>query len=453
VAATSDGLPTPQRYWAHLAIGVGVSMSLIDGSIANVALPTIARDLHSTEVGVIWVVNAYQLAVCISLLVFGSLGDIHGCTKVYRCCLIIFTLASVVCALSNSLLMLSVARFFQGIGGAGLLGMTNALVRSIYPKRQLAVGFGRNTLIVALALVLGPTLASAILSVASWPFLFAVNIPVGIVALVLAFRVLPTSRGSGHAFDAASAVLSVLAFGLLVIGIEGLGHGEWPVGAGAELLVGGLALLALIRRQRLLPSPLLPIDLLGIRLFALSVGTTFLASMAQIMAYVAIPFLFEQVLGLSQVRTGLLIAPWPVMVGLIAPLAGRLAVRFRPGHLSSAGLLIFAVAMLLLATLTPAAGTVDIVWRMMLAGLGYGLFLPPNASTQISAAPPARSGGASALGATARVLGQAIGSTAVALIFGLAPTGGSALVLMAASGVALGAMIVSGTRGILRPQR
>jgi DHA2 family multidrug resistance protein-like MFS transporter len=445
-AGETDGLPVPQRYWAHLAVGLAVAMSVMDGSIANVALPTIARDLHSSPVSIIWVVNAFQLAVCVSLMVLGSLGDIHGYARVYRWCLVVFTLSSLACALSTSLMALSIARFFQGVGGAGLMGVTNALLRGIYPRRELAVGIGRNTLILALALVTGPTVASAILSVATWPYLFAVNVPIGIVALVVGGRVLPKTGGSGHPFDARSAQLNVLAFGLLVLAIEGFGHGEPGAVVAAEFAAGGVALAALIRRQRAVASPLLPVDLLRIRLFALSVGTTFLASMAQIIAYVAIPFLFQQELGLSQVRTGLLITPWPVMVGLVGPFAGKLAGRFPASLLSSAGLAIFALAMLLLARLSPGAGTADIVWRIGLAGIGYGLFLPPNASTQISAAPKSRSGGASTMGGTARVLGQAIGSAAVALLFGLVPMGGASWSLVAASVIALAGVAVSASR-------
>jgi DHA2 family multidrug resistance protein-like MFS transporter len=441
--AQADGLPAPRRYWAHLAVGLAVMMSVMDGSIANVALPTIAREVHATPAASIWVVNAYQLSVCMSLLILGSLGDIYGYGRVYRACLALFTIASLGCALSHSLTGLAVARFIQGIGGAGMMGVTNAMLRGIYPRSQLAEGIGRNTLLVAISLALGPTVASFILSIAPWPWLFAVNVPIGIVTLLVAERSLPRFPGSAHPFDRRSAVLSALTFGLLVIGIDGLGHGEAPAGIAAELSAGIAGGILLIRRQKSIASPLLPVDLLRIRLFTLSVSTTFLASMAQLMAYVAIPFLFQHALGRSQVETGFLITPWPVMVGLVAPFAGRLARRFLPEQLAGFGLVIFAAGLILVALLPAGAGTFDIIWRMLLAGLGYGIFLPPNASTQIGSVPKQRSGGASTMGATGRVFGQAIGAALVAAVFGLHPQNGAELALFIAASIGIAGAFVS----------
>ena len=439
----ADGLPLPRRHWAHLAVGLAVMMSVIDSSIANVALPTIATALNASPAASIWVVNAYQLSVCMSLLILGSLGDIYGYGRVYRACLILFTVASLGCALSHGLIGLSIARFVQGLGGAGMLGVTNAMLRGIYPRAELATGIGRNTMIVAISLAIGPTVASFILSIASWQWLFAINVPIGIFTWLIARSNLPSFPGSGHNFDAPSGALSALTFGLLVLGIDGLGHSQPTAVVTIELVAAFASGILLIRRQSSVPAPLLPIDLLRIRLFALSVGTTFLASMSQLMAYVAIPFLFQHALGRSQIETGYLITPWPVMVGLIAPVAGRLVRRIAPGVLSSTGLLILAAALVLLAMLPERASTTDIVWRMMLAGLGYGIFLPPNASTQIAAVPKQRSGGASTMGATGRVFGQSIGAALVAALFGMQPQNGSELALIFAAAIAVAGSLMS----------
>ncbi len=440
--AERDGIAIPRRYWAHLAIGLAVTMSSMDGSIANVALPTFVRVLHVSPASSIWVVNAYQLSVCMSLLILGSLGDIYGYDRIFRICLVLFTAASLGCALSHNLTGLAVSRFVQGIGGAGILGVTNAMLRGIYPQRDLARGIGYNTMIVAFSLAIGPTVASLILSIASWPWLFAVNFPIGILTLAIAQRVLPAFPRSQHHFDLRSAGLSAATFALLILGIDGLGHSQPPLLIIAELGAFLFFVKRLVRRQKSLASPLLPIDLLRIRLFSLSVGTTFLASMAQLMAYVAIPFLFHQI-GRSQTGIGLLITPWPVMVAAIAPFAGRLARRFAAGALASAGLLILAAGLVLLALLPHGAGTWDIIWRMLLCGLGYGLFLPPNASTQISAVPKIRSGGASSMGATGRVLGQAIGGALVAGLFSLSADTGTALALYTAAAIAVSGAFVS----------
>jgi DHA2 family multidrug resistance protein-like MFS transporter len=447
--AIPDGIAIPRRYWAHLTIGLAVTMSSMDGSIANVALPTLVRVLHVTPAASIWVVNAYQLSICMALLIVGSLADIYGYDKMFKICLALFTLASLGCALSHNLTGLAVARFVQGIGGAGVLGVTNAMLRGIYPSRELSRGIGYNTMIVALSLGIGPTVASLILAVASWPWLFAINVPIGIITLLLAQRVLPRFPRSGHRFDLRSAALSAAAFGLLILGIDGLGHQQSGWLIVAEFACFLLFATLLIRRQTSLTSPLLPVDLLRIRLFSLSVSTTFLASMAQLMAYVAIPFLFHA-LGRSQTDIGLLITPWPVMVAVIAPVAGRLARRLAPGRLASCGLLILSLGLTLVAMLPAHAGVLNICWRMLICGFGYGIFLPPNASTQIAAVPKIRSGGASSMGATCRVLGQSIGAALVAGLFGFYPASGSAFALYAAAGIAVFGAIVSSFRVLPR---
>jgi DHA2 family multidrug resistance protein-like MFS transporter len=446
VPALADGLAAPRRHWAHLAIGLAIVMSVMDGTIANVALPTFVTALRITPSASIWIVNAYQLSVCMSLLVLGALGDIYGYDRVFRICLVIFTAASLGCALSHNLASLACARFAQGIGGAGILGVTNAMLRGIYPSRDLTAGIGRNTLVVAIALAAGPCIAAGILSVASWPWLFAVNVPIGIFALVMANRVLPAFSRSPHPFDAASAALSAAVFGLLALGIDAAGHGQGRAIAAGELALSAGLAVWLVRRQSNRASPLLPVDLFKIRLFTLSVSTTFLSSMAQLMAYVAIPFLFLQI-GRNQTEIGLLITPWPVMVGIMGPFAGRLARRFSPEKLASAGLVLLAAGLVLLGLLPSGAAVWNIVWRMLLCGFGYGLFLPPNSSTQIGSVPKPRSGGASTLGATARVLGQAIGAALVAFLLGAAPRMGVSASLDAAGAIAIIGAAVSLTRG------
>jgi DHA2 family multidrug resistance protein-like MFS transporter len=246
-------------------------------------------------------------------------------------------------------------------------------------------------------------------------------------------------------FDFASAALSAAVFGLLALGIDAAGHGQGRALAAGELALCACLAILLVRRQGERPSPLLPVDLFKIRLFTLSVSTTFLASMAQLMAYVAIPFLFH-VIGRGQTQIGLLITPWPVMVGIMAPFAGRLARRFAPQNLASAGLILLAAGLILLSLLPHGATVWNITWRMLLCGFGYGLFLPPNATTQIGAVPKPRSGGASTLGATSRVLGQAIGAALVAFLLGVAPHGGISLSLDAAAAIAILAAMVSAKR-------
>jgi MFS transporter, DHA2 family, multidrug resistance protein len=441
-----DGVPLPQRYWAILTIALGLTLAVLDGAIANVALPTIAHDVNATPSASIWVVNAYQLAVTISLLPLASLGEIYGYRRIYRGGLVVFTIASLCCALSTSLATLTMARIIQGFGAAGIMSVNGALVRFIYPRRWIGRGVGLNATIGSIASALGPTVAAGILSVATWPYLFAVNIPLGLIAVPIAIWHLPATPTSGAKFDVGSAALSAFTFGLLITAIAGLGHGESLGDVGAELFVVVGMGLVLVARQMARTAPLLPIDLLRIPLFALSVATSVCGFVAQAMALVALPFLFENHLGFNAVETGLLMTPWPLTVAVIGPISGRLADRYPVGLLSGSGLAVLSGGLLLLAFLPAHPAPIDIVWRMTICGLGFGFFNTPNNRAILTTAPPARTGGASGMQATARLLGQTLGAALVALVFGVFPAAGPSTSMLFAAVAAVGASAVSFSR-------
>ena len=444
-----DGLPLPGRYWAILTVALGITMAVLDGAIANVALPTIARDMDASPAGSIWVVNAYQLAITILLLPLASLGEIVGYRRIYWMGLSVFTLASLACALSGSLAALTLARIVQGVGAAGIMSVNGALVRFIYPRRMLGRGIGINAVVVSVSAAIGPTVAAGILSVASWPWLFAVNVPVGIVALAVA-RTLPGAVGVKRRFDLLSALFNALFFGLLIVGIDGAGHGEAWRDVGLEFAVAFAAGVALVLRQLPQTSPLLPVDLLRIRPFALAIATSVCSFMAQMLAYVSLPFYFQDVLGRSQVATGLLMTPWPLATAVLAPIAGRLADRYPAGILGGIGLTLFSAGLLLLALLPAHPSTPDIAWRMVLCGMGFGLFQTPNNRAMLGSAPRERSGGASGMLGTARLLGQTTGAALMALMFTLFGERGTTAALLAGAAVAIIAGGVSCTRLLKR---
>lgn len=441
-----DGVPLPQRYWAVLTIALGLTLAVLDGAIANVALPTIARDVHASPSASIWVVNAYQLAVTMSLLPLSSLGEIYGYRRIYQGGLVVFTIASLCCALSTSLATLTIARIIQGFGASGIMSVNSALIRFIYPRRWIGRGIGLNATIASIASATGPTVAAAILSVATWPWLFAVNIPLGLIAVPIALWHLPNTPTSGARFDIGSALLSALTFGLLITAIAGLGHGEALLAVGAQLAVTAGLTAILVMRQMTRTAPLLPVDLLRIPLFALSVATSVCAFVAQSMALVALPFLFENTLGFGEVMTGLLMTPWPLTVAIVAPFSGRLADRYPVGILSGCGLAVMAVGLLLLAYLPAHPGPWDLAWRMTICGLGFGFFNTPNNRAILTTAPPARTGGASGMQATARLLGQTLGAALVALVFGRLPLRGTEMSMLFAGLASFAAAAVSFSR-------
>jgi len=433
----ADGLPQPQRAWAILTIALGLVMSVIDGSIANVALPTIASALHASPAFSIWIVNGYQLAITISLLPLASLGEIIGYRRVYLAGLVLFTLASAFCAVSHTLLLLTVARIMQGFGAAGILSVNTALVRYTYPRAQLGRGIGVNALVVAISAAVGPTVAAAILAVGTWPYLFAINVPIGIATLVLGWRTLPHTLPAVHRFDWQSAGLSAVTFGLGIAAIDSVGHGESALLCLTEFGIAAGAGFMLVIRQTHMASPLLPVDLLRIPIFALSISTSIASFCGQMLAFVAIPFYLESHFGYSAVEMGLLITPWPIAVAFAAPLAGRLVERYPAGLLGGIGLTLFACGLGALALMPVNPGPFDVIWRMALSGVGFGLFQTPNNRTMIAAAPRERSGGASGMLGTARLLGQTTGAALVALFLARFPSSGTQISLLTGVGFAL----------------
>ncbi|CAG4886451.1 MFS transporter [Paraburkholderia gardini] len=445
-----QGLPLPQRYSAILVVALGLTLSVLDSAIANVALPTIARHLHASAAGSIWVINAYQLAITISLLPLASLGDRIGYRRVYMAGLALFTVSSLGCALATSLPALAFARVIQGFGAAGIMSVNTALIRMIYPPEHLGRGISINAMVVAVSSAVGPTVASAVLSVATWPWLFAINVPIGIAAFAGGLKALPRNTPHNAPYDFLSAVMNAFVFGLLIFAIDGLGHGEHRGYVLAELVAAVVIGYFFVRRQLDRPAPLLPVDLLKIPIFALSIGTSICSFAAQMLAFVSLPFLMQDTFGLTQVQTGLLMTPWPLIIVFAAPLAGVLSDRYSAGILGGIGLITMTCGLLLLATLDAHPEPLAIAWRMTVCGAGFGLFQSPNNRAMLSSAPRSRSGGASGMLGTARLTGQTLGAALVALIFGVAPQRGPTIALYVAATFAIVAAAVSMLRVVQR---
>ena len=453
----ADGLPVPRRYWSMVAIIMAVTMSVLDSTIVNVALPSLARDFHVSNASSIWVVNAYQVAILMALLPLASLGEIVGYRRIYQWGLGIFTVASLGCALAPSLTMLCIARVVQGFGAAGIMSVNPALIRFTYPSRMLGRGIGINAFTVAAAGAVGPTIAAAILSVAQWRWLFAVNVPIGIVTIAIALYSLPENQRTSRALNYAGAALQAATFGLFLTGMQSLAQDSMSCLTWGEIAGGCVLSVFLVRHEINRAAPLIPFDLLRQRIFSLSVVTSIGSFMAQMAGLIALPFEIQR-LGHSAAETGLLMTPWPVGVALAAPVAGRLADRYPAGILGSAGLLTLAAGLASLAILPDNGTSTDLIWRMALCGLGFGFFQSPNNRTLLSSAPPARAGAAGGMLATARLLGQTLGAAGVAILFRTSSEKGSNMALWVGAGIALAAALVSvsrlaASRGTLPPDQ
>ena len=440
--AAMDGLPADRRGWAAAAIFTALAMASLDTAIANIALPAIAADLHVGPADVIWVVNVYQIALVATLLPLAALGEIVGHHRIYLAGLLLFTLASLACACAWSLPSLLVARVLQGLGASGIMSVNTALVRYVYPGRLQGRGFGHNAMVVATAFTLGPTIASGILALGQWPWLFAVNIPFGLAAILIGLKTLPRTPRATHAFDFPGALLAAGCLGLFMLGVGSAAHHAQSALVTIELAAAVLFGWVLIRRQADHPAPMLPIDLFRRPLFALSTATAICSFAVQGLAFVSLPFYFEDILGRTQVETGFFMTPWPLVVAVMALIAGRLSDRYAAGILGSVGLALLGLGMALLAMLPANPHVADIVWRMALCGCGFGFFQAPNMKAIMSSAPPDRSGGASGIVATARLIGQTSGAALAALCFGLVGREGATIALvLGAAFAALGCVM------------
>lgn len=450
--AHTDGLHGMQRIAALVAVLIAVAMATLDTAITNTALPTIAGSIGADSASVIWVVNAYQLAMVAALLPFAALADALGHRRVYIGGLFVFSVASLACGLAYSLPTLAAARAFQGFGAAAVMSVNAALIRFIFPAAKLGRGLGLNAMVVAIAFTIGPTAASLILAVTTWHWLFLVNVPLGLLAIALGWRTLPPGARGAHRFDPGAALLCAGFFGLLILGLGSLAHGSGWAGVLAQWAGAALCCVLLLRRQARHPAPMLALDLFRRPVFALSSLTAICAFAAQGLAFVSLPFLLQNGFGHSQVATGFLLTPWPAIVAVMALVAGPLSDRHPAGVLCGIGLVTLGIGMAALALLggdAAAPGTGDLVWRLLVCGAGFGFFQSPNLRAIMGSAPAARSGGASGIVATSRLLGQTLGAALVALCFHLSPQHGSVAALWLGCAFAVAGSAASGMRMVV----
>ena len=434
-------------YLAVIAVLAAIMMGVLDGTVMNVALPTLSKEFNVTPSDIIWVVNAYQLVVTMMLLGFAAIGDVFGYKKVFLCGVSIFVTASALCAMSKSFEMMVASRILQGIGGACTMSINTALLRIIFPPARLGRVMAANAVIVAVTAASGPALGGAILSIGHWSWIFLMNIPLGLAALIIGWKLLPHNppQKTKQKLDGQSVVMNAVFFGLLIYTIEGMAHDGFSTLLLLQAVVTVIVGVLYIRRQLQIPMPILPVDLFRIPIFSLSIGCSIACFTAQMLALVSLPFFMQHSLGMGVAATGLLMTPWPLATTLTAPIAGRMIERVHPGLLGALGMSIFALGLFLLATVGQVSAPMELGWRMAVCGIGIGLFQTPNNVTITTSAPIQRSGGASGMLGTARVLGQTLGTAMVAVLFHLMGNqgGGEVVCLWTALGLAATAGVVS----------
>lgn len=449
VGGEADGLPAPERYWAMAAIILGIALSVLDSTIVNLALPDITRHFGASPSAAVWVVNAYQLATLALLLPCAQLGERFGYRRVYLVGLAVFTVASLGCVLAPSLPLLAGARALQGLGAAGVMAVNAALVRLTYPAAILGRGIALNSVVVATSSVAGPTIAALVLSVASWPWLFIIQLPLCVLVIWLGRRGLPANRvrSTYQPISAVDIAMNMAMFSLVFLGADALGARRGGVPDTRMLAVAGGLLLAgvvvgwfYLRRQWHQSAPLFPVDLLRIPVFGLSMCTSVTAFAAQTLAFVSLPFLLLEGQGRGHLEAGLLITAWPAAIVLVAPIAGRLIPHVRGGLLGGIGLSVLALGLALLAVLADQPGAWPLGSALALCGIGFGLFQSPNNHIILTSPPLRRAGAASGMLGTARLTGQSLGAVLLALIFSAAGIGEGGVEFALALAAALAAV-------------
>lgn len=420
-----------------------MALVVLDAGMVNAALPAMARSLRTTPGDAVLVITAYQAALLMALLPCGALGERLGHRAVFAGGVAVFTAASLLCALAPTLAWLVAARFLQGLGGAAIMALGVALLRFTVPAGRLGAAIGWNATTVALCSAAGPALGAVVLGRGGWPWMFVVNLPLG-VGVLLAARALPSTVRRGQAIDAVSMLLNASAFAALIAGVELLS--DTPVFSALLIVTAGLALALLIRRERPKAAPMVPVDLLRRSGFRLAVIASLCCFAGQTAALVALPFHLQR-LGLTPLEAGLCLSIWPMAVAATAMTLGRKSDWLPLAWLCVTGGVLLAIGLAGAALSSGEASASLLIPCLALSGVGFGLFQTANNRSLFLAAPPDRSGAVGGMQGTARLIGQTAGAVAAASLLegtaldvapGVAFGVGALLTLMAA--------VVSGLR-------
>lgn len=438
--------------WIIFALAASSSfITTLDSSIVNIGLPAIAQTFHVGVSGAIeWVIIGYLVIIAAVLLTFGRLTDILGRRPILLAGLAVFMLGSALCGMAPSLLILILARLFQGLGGALIFSVNVAMITSTFVERGRGLALGLNAVVVSLGVAIGPTIGGIITQYLSWRWIFYVNVPICIVVIIAAFFLYqeqpPAHAGRGR-FDPPGAALLAIALGSLTLGLSfGQEWGWFSPSTLASIATGIVMLCVAVYVEKRMEHPILDLNLITNHVFAFANISFMLCMMALFAPGFLLPFYFEELRGFSTLQTGLMMTPLPLMLAVVAPISGALADRFGSRWISPVGLAIACSGLFLLSQINAHSSAFDIIWRLGLTGFGQGLFQSPNTRTLMSAAPPSEQGEASGLLATGRVIGQSMGVALTGTVF--AGLGGAAAgTLLAAqrahSGAAVNASQVS----------
>lgn len=400
-----------RKWYVMTAVSLGIFLATIDGSIVNVALPTLVRELHTDFATVQWVVLAYLLTLTTLTLSVGRLADMWGKKSIYMSGFVLFTLSSMLCGLAPTVGWLIGFRVVQAIGAAMVFALGSAIVTEAFPPQERGRALGITGLVVSVGIVIGPTLGGILIEGFSWHWIFFVNLPVGILGTFLVWRFIrATKPGGEQRFDYWGAVTLFVALLALLLALT-LGQ-NWGFGDNRVLLLLVIWLVFMVIfvvLERITTQPMIDLALFRNRLLNVNLLTGLIVFIAVAGAIILIPFYLENVLGYDTRQVGLLLAALPVALGVTAPISGLLSDYLGTRPLTVIGLAVLAGGYYALSTLTVEATVGDFIWRYGVIGLGVGIFQSPNNSAVMGSAPRERLGVVSGLLAVTRTLGQTTG--------------------------------------------
>ncbi|MBC8077746.1 MAG: DHA2 family efflux MFS transporter permease subunit [Chloroflexales bacterium] len=446
----TQGAPAASVRWlALLGVSMGVLMGTIDGSIVNIALPTLVRELKVSFATVQWVVLSYLLVITALLPSAARLGDMVGKKHVYTIGLAVFTIGSLLCGLAPNSAWLIGFRALQGLGAVLVTALGAAIITEVFPPQERGRALGVIGAVVSIGIALGPSLGGVLIGLSGWRSIFLVNIPVGIAAVFMVRRFVPEGqRGApGQRFDFVGAAL--LSFSLIAFALAltlGQGWGFTDVRTLGLVGVAGVSLAAFLIVETRVAQPMIDLRMFRNGLFSLNLLIGLITFVMLAGNGLVLPFFLENVKGFSTIQTGLLLAVIPAILVIISPISGVLSDRFGPRPIIVGGLLLLTIGMLLASTLSAEVSVIGYLLRVGLIGIGFGVFQSPNNSAIMGAAPRAQLGVASGLLALSRTLGQTAGITVMGALFaGLAIAAGAADLSSASAGA-----IVAGVQGTYR---
>ncbi len=408
-----------RKWHVMAAVGMGVLLATVDGSIVNVALPTLVRELDTDFATVQWVVLAYLLTLAALMVGLGRLSDMIGKKPIYTAGFGVFTVGSVLCGFSPTVYWLIGLRVLQAVGAAMIVALGMAIVTESFPPAERGRAIGIAGSIISLGIVVGPTLGGLLIDALSWHWIFFVNLPVGILGTVMASRFVSADRpAGGEIFDlpgAAALVISLLSLLLALTSGQRWGFGDSRILA--LLAVWVLFLVAFLIVERRSPHPMVDLRLFQSSLFSVGLTTGFLTFVCIASTVILMPFYLQNVLGYPVREVGVLMAVVPVALAVIAPLSGALSDRFGTRPLSVVGLFVLLVGYYALSTLDVETSAAGFVLRFLPIGVGMGTFQSPNNSAIMGTAPRERLGVASGLLAITRTLGQTAGIAALGALW------------------------------------